>query len=207
MLLGPNHPHPGKKRFCRCSHPISETGRTFRKKVPLGIRLKSTRPSHGRFWSRLLPREAKRNFLLAGLSRHPRGEGRLIAVSLSVCLKVVRGLNRLIRLIRFAHLVQIGPPLRPWRLTRLGARSPLRRSQPRRLGLPIKRRSSAEFGPTHGLDQWAIQMLLGATRSRLNLRRLYARQFQVTRRLEQWVCLCRWRLDPVPPDDDGTCRE
>ena len=29
------------------------------KKVPLGIRLKSTRPSHGRFWSRPLPREAR----------------------------------------------------------------------------------------------------------------------------------------------------
>ena len=28
---------------------ISETGWTSRKKVPLGIRLKSTRPSHGRF--------------------------------------------------------------------------------------------------------------------------------------------------------------
>ena len=33
---------------------ISEPGWTSRKKVPLGIRLKSTRPSHGRFWSRPL---------------------------------------------------------------------------------------------------------------------------------------------------------
>ena len=47
---------------------ISEPGCTSRKKVPLEIRLKSTRPSHGRFWSRPLPREAKQNFLLPGLS-------------------------------------------------------------------------------------------------------------------------------------------
>ena len=32
MLLGPNHPHPEKIGFCRCLHPISETGRTSRKK-------------------------------------------------------------------------------------------------------------------------------------------------------------------------------
>jgi len=38
------------------------------KKVPLGIRLKSTRPSHGRVLSKLHPPEARQSFLLAGLS-------------------------------------------------------------------------------------------------------------------------------------------
>ena len=58
MLLGPNHSHPEKNRFCRCLHPISETGWTCRIKVPLEIRLKSTRPSHGRFYSLYIPPEA-----------------------------------------------------------------------------------------------------------------------------------------------------
>ena len=49
---------------------ISEPGWTSRKKVPLGIRLKPTRPSHGRVCRSLHPPEARQNFLLAGLSAH-----------------------------------------------------------------------------------------------------------------------------------------
>ena len=41
------------------------------KKMPLGIRLKSTRPSHGHFWPRPLQREAKQNLILPGLLRGP----------------------------------------------------------------------------------------------------------------------------------------
>ena len=48
---------------------ISEPGCTSRKKVPLGIRLKSTRPSHGRVLPKLHPPEAKQNFLRPGLCR------------------------------------------------------------------------------------------------------------------------------------------
>ena len=48
---------------------ISEMGWTSRKKVPLGIRLKSTRPSHGRVCCSLYPPEARQNFLLPGLWR------------------------------------------------------------------------------------------------------------------------------------------
>ena len=50
---------------------ISEAGWTSRKKVPLGIRLKSTRPSHGRVLPKLHPPEARQNFLLAGLFSGP----------------------------------------------------------------------------------------------------------------------------------------
>ena len=59
MLLGPNHPHPEKVDFVDVCTPLPRQGGPAGKKVPLGIRLKSTRPSHGRFWSRSLPREAK----------------------------------------------------------------------------------------------------------------------------------------------------
>ena len=55
---------------------ISEPGWISRKKkkAPLGIRLKSTRPSHGRFWSRQPPREARQNkFYWRGFAYlHPR---------------------------------------------------------------------------------------------------------------------------------------
>ena len=50
---------------------ISEPGWTSRKKVPLGIRLKSTRPSHGRFFSSLNPPEAIQKNRLAGLWESP----------------------------------------------------------------------------------------------------------------------------------------
>ena len=51
------------KRLC----DLAEQGWTSRKKVPFGIRLKSTRPSHGRVLPKLHPPEARQNFLLAGL--------------------------------------------------------------------------------------------------------------------------------------------
>ena len=81
--------HTRKSRFYRCWHAISKAGWTSRKKVPLGVRLKSTRPSHGRVycWS-LYPPEARHNFLLvAGLCRasskrpsrpKPKGNGQPI---------------------------------------------------------------------------------------------------------------------------------
>ena len=47
---------------------ISKPGWTHRKKVPLGIRLKSTRPSHGRVLPKLDPPEARQNFRRPGLS-------------------------------------------------------------------------------------------------------------------------------------------
>ena len=66
--FGAKSPTSGKSRFCRCLYPTSEAGWTSRKKEPLGIRLKSTRPSHGRFCSSLHPPEARQHFPLAGLS-------------------------------------------------------------------------------------------------------------------------------------------
>ena len=53
----------------------SEVGCTSRKKVPLGIRLKSTRLSHGRFWSRPLPREAEHDFSTGGAFERRSGRG------------------------------------------------------------------------------------------------------------------------------------
>ena len=52
---------------------ISEPGWTSReKKVPLGIRHKPTRPSHGRFFWSLYPPEAWQKNLLPGLSQNNR---------------------------------------------------------------------------------------------------------------------------------------
>jgi len=52
---------------------VSEAGWTSRKKVPLGIRLKSTRPSHGWFYSLYIPPEAKQIFDWRGFRRSGGG--------------------------------------------------------------------------------------------------------------------------------------
>ena len=70
--MGPNHSHPEKVDFVDVCTSFPRQGGPP-KKVPLEIRLKSTRPSPGRFGSRPLPREAKHKFLLAGLSIWPIG--------------------------------------------------------------------------------------------------------------------------------------
>ena len=57
-----------KVGFVDVCTPISEAGWTSRKRNPLGIRLKSTRPSHGRFYSFHIPPEAKQNFLMMMMS-------------------------------------------------------------------------------------------------------------------------------------------
>ena len=64
---------------------ISEPGWTSRKKVPLGIRLKSTRPSHGRVCSSLHPPEARQNFRRPGLWREGYEIGPCRAPLLASC--------------------------------------------------------------------------------------------------------------------------
>ena len=49
--FGPKSHTAGKRsRFSRCLYPISEAGRTERKKLKLGYGIKSTRPSYMRVW-------------------------------------------------------------------------------------------------------------------------------------------------------------
>ena len=81
---------PGKVDFCRyllypVSNMVSKTGLTFlppeRKKAPLGVRLTSSRPSHGRVCWNLYPPEARQSFLLAGLSNNANKAQREMANS------------------------------------------------------------------------------------------------------------------------------
>ena len=69
MRLGPNHTHPEKSIFVDVCTPFPRQGGPPEKKVSLGVRLKSTRPSHGRVCWSLYPPEARHHFLLAGLLR------------------------------------------------------------------------------------------------------------------------------------------
>ena len=57
---------PGKADFAGVCTPFPRKGGPPGK-VPLGVRLKSTRPSHGRVCWGLYPPKAVHNFLLAGL--------------------------------------------------------------------------------------------------------------------------------------------
>ena len=61
-----HHTHP-EKSILSMFVPRRFRGRVdLPKKIPLVIRLKTTRPSHGRFWPRPLPREAKQSFHCRG---------------------------------------------------------------------------------------------------------------------------------------------
>ena len=70
--FGPNHPHP-EIDFADVCAPFPRQGGPPEKKVPLGIRLKSTRPSHGRFYSfyipALYPTGSHANFATSGALR------------------------------------------------------------------------------------------------------------------------------------------
>ena len=59
---------PPKLPFWLFWPAISKPGWTRRKKVPLGIRFKSTRPSYMRIWPEPNPPEARQSFLRPGLS-------------------------------------------------------------------------------------------------------------------------------------------
>ena len=61
----------GKNDFVDVCTPFPRQGGPPEQIVPLGIRLKSTRLSHGRFCSSLHPPEARQIFILAGLSKKP----------------------------------------------------------------------------------------------------------------------------------------
>ena len=62
--------HIRENRFLSIFAPHFRDRVDLPKKVPPGIRLKSTRPSHGRLCSLYIPPEAKQNFLLAGSARN-----------------------------------------------------------------------------------------------------------------------------------------
>ena len=67
VLLGPNHTHP-EKSILSMFAPHFQGRVDLPKKISLGVRLKSTRPSHGWVCWSLYPPEARQIFLLAGLS-------------------------------------------------------------------------------------------------------------------------------------------
>ena len=58
------------------------------KKVPLGIRLKSTRPSYMRIWPEPNPPEARQNFYCRGFAKQAGAAGRCGSFTRSLCARL-----------------------------------------------------------------------------------------------------------------------